>query len=131
MLPCPICQSEYNNDTNIPIILTLCGHTICVNCAVHIIKTTTDGKFKCPFDKYLVFLLIFTLLEKNSPTLSSMLILSPRTTNSSKPWKNVNLYKSFLRPSRRRSSILRKKRKIWTRSSQILRTRQQLPLQKF
>lgn len=50
---CPSCQSAYSA-SNVPRLLTMCGHTFCESCIKKLIdKKKVNGKFRvtCPTDK--------------------------------------------------------------------------------
>jgi hypothetical protein len=43
---CPICLEEYNTRANKPVMLDVCSHTLCKQCAIDIVKGTF---LTCPF----------------------------------------------------------------------------------
>ena len=50
-LNCPLCKVLYQ-ESNMPRLLTMCGHTFCEKCIKSIISKKKDGKYKitCPED---------------------------------------------------------------------------------
>ena len=44
-MECPRCHTEYHKETNIPLLLIKCGHTLCSNCANEIF---TGNSVTCP-----------------------------------------------------------------------------------
>lgn len=51
-LRCPVCRLFYE-ETNLPRILTICGHTFCHKCIKGFVTKKKDQGFrvKCPIDK--------------------------------------------------------------------------------
>ncbi len=50
---CPICTTEYDHERNEPRIIPNCGHSVCLNCLMQILKDFSSS-FKCPLcNRYL------------------------------------------------------------------------------
>jgi protein-L-isoaspartate O-methyltransferase len=74
-ITCKICQQNYDNETNIPMVL-ICGHTLCDVCTKSILRNSNiSNKFKCPFCNEIIqkkfkpkknYEIITLILEKNN-----------------------------------------------------------------